>query len=162
MAGEINRVPAGLLALLDMKARGQNPRELAPQLLGTVELLDLYLSQNRRTDSGAVSSAISPTNVTTFTVPQDQLWYAYGIGISSSVAVSAHGVVATVLRNTLGGSVVVHRLGAPHAFLAGDAVSAGWPGPFLFQPGDKIGISHFRTSAVLSCSLSIDYTPLAI
>lgn len=158
MAGEINRVPVGLLSLLDMKARGQSPRILSGSVDASLELLDFYLQNGRQIFSGNASSGAAPFNVTIGTVPQNELWYIHGISILSGTLTAALGVVPTVLRTNTQGSVVTHSLGEPHAYLTGDQVRSGWSGPFILQPGDQPGCSFWRSTAIHGCVLALDRT----
>lgn len=88
MARELNRVPLGLLSILDMKARGDTPRELNPSLVPTIDILKLYLLQNRESIVGATDtitdpglyldvSTTGPGGTPATQVPNDELWYVH-------------------------------------------------------------------------------------
>ena len=81
MTGEINRVPQGLLGLLDMKARGNAPRVLNPEAQLVLESRDLYLLETRRFAQATTANTSSLGNFSatggTLQVPSDELWLVY-------------------------------------------------------------------------------------
>lgn len=162
MAGEINRVPVGLLSLLDMKARGQSPRILSSQVDASLEMLDFYLQNGRQVFSGSATSGAAPANAVIGTVPQNELWYIHGISVNSGTLTAALGVCPSVARVNTAGSVLIVNLGDPFAFATGDQVRAGWKGPFIFQPGDQPGVSFFRSTAVHGCTVALDRTVITV
>lgn len=60
MAIRINRIPPGLLALLDAQSSGVNPVALHEELTGNVDLTDLYLAANSqlRTSTTGAAAAV--------------------------------------------------------------------------------------------------------
>jgi len=145
MTGEINRVPQGLLSLLDMKARGQTPRVLAPEVGLSIEAFQLYgLQQRRRTR--VVSAAIS--SATTFpliTIPQTEVWCV----LTSSIGRGAVLAAGTTYRFSSyanfvndDGTFSDHSLCDPLSFTAGEVVQLGsvHPEGLWYGPGTRFGI----------------------
>ncbi len=63
MALPINRIPPGLLSLLDANTGGQNPLSLHEELSGTVELGPQYLAASGQLRSGTTGAAAAPGRV---------------------------------------------------------------------------------------------------
>lgn len=74
MAGAINRFPQGLLALLDLKTRGENPNQLGNTVQAGVDLLPFYeLGQGWRWSSNA-ALGVALNAVAPVLVPNDEVW----------------------------------------------------------------------------------------
>lgn len=89
MSGEVNRVPVGLLSILDMKARGQNPRVLDGTLGASIELLDLYLQQNRQSLQAGTNFVNARGFFGAFTVPQGSIYWVHNISASIAAPLAA-------------------------------------------------------------------------
>lgn len=89
MSGIINRVPDGLLSLLDMATRGQAPRELAATTQLVLEARDLYAIAQAR----ALRSNSSAANLVGYwscaTVPQTETWLVHGFSAQAAVTLAA-------------------------------------------------------------------------
>lgn len=84
MSGDINRVPWGLLSLLDTQTQGVVPSILGDQVSGTIDLTALYFASKRPRQSIAMtsSSTVGYLTAATITVPEGYLW----VVINASVA----------------------------------------------------------------------------
>lgn len=141
MAGIINQVPQGLLSILDMKARGQAPRELASAVGGSIELLPFYLVNGRGTVTGtSTPSAIGYSS--NLQVAQDELWWVHSIHSQSGAlaAGTTYRIVPAFRRNNIGGAVTIMPFGEPTSWVAGEAIGVGYDGPWLMLPGDSLGL----------------------
>lgn len=137
----INRVPQGLLGLLDLKAQGENPAQLGPVVQGTLELRDLFALAQR----GAVSQASTVTGlgVTAATflnliVPQGELWIVYGMTASLSAPPLGAGATAAYQVGFVDNGIGrFNALGIPSPTYAtgADGIS-DYDGVILLQPGD--------------------------
>lgn len=146
MAGEINRVPRALLSLLDMKARGQNPRQLEAGLRGSVDLTQLYLEDTRRDLVASVTvNAIGYYSAANLTVPQTQMWWVHGLymvgpaaGLAAGTTVSGRCAIESpatpVNRKPIG---YWDQFGA--GFIAGWNIDSRLGMPLLLAPGSTAG-----------------------
>jgi len=170
MSGEINRVPVGLLSLLDMKARGQSPRMLSGEVSSSLEILQLYLQNDRRLIRQSVTAALGVRQAVVFTVPQQQFWLVHGLHTSSGTlaAGSSTRLVGCLTRVDQTSAVAnTLPLGTSEAFLTGQQIVWGktWDTPYYALPNDIFGFfcSEFTLgggAATLNCTL--DYTPVNI
>lgn len=97
MPSIINRVPATLLQLLDIKARGQNPHLLLDDVRCTLDLLEPYMLGRDRV---AVSTDVLLTGNTGVqasgtTVPAGEYWYVLGHSVRTTPAIPGAGDVVT-------------------------------------------------------------------
>lgn len=147
MPGKVNRVPQGLLSLLDMKQGGENPHELSQLLIATLEITDLYLSAIRQTLSanvtpagtGFITAALGPSN--------GELWYVRQVSCVSSGVLPA----AAFLAFSVGyqpAAVAGYFIGmgddSRNATVGERPVSVSSQ-PAVLQPGDVLGawVSNF-------------------
>lgn len=65
---QVNRVPPGLLSLLDMKALGQNPVTLSEQLVPTLDLYENYIASISRVEDGNTTGTVGATGIFPFVV----------------------------------------------------------------------------------------------
>lgn len=167
MAGEINRVPAGLLSILDMKARGQNPRSLAEQVIGTVELGQQYLLQNRVWVSGNSAAVNAPGPFSTITVPSNEYWYINRVLARTGVNLAAateYRVGVSLQRSNVAGAVIGTAITLdPTLFEVGMRPAVFTDRPFWASPGDALGVwcSWFAGTAV-QFTVVVDHTPVPI
>ncbi len=170
MSGEINRVPEGLLSLLDMKARGQNPRTLSGVLQAGVDLTQLYLWGRRARASG--SAVVLPTtfgaiDITgpSVIVPQTQLWIVERVTTYTSNPLIGSGQLRWVNAWRFNPNRRYHVLGdcLPYVASNTDAPSLGYTGPFIAGPGDAPAIIVNENAAFTvdpTMLMEILYVPL--
>lgn len=76
----INRVPAGLLSLVDGKSLGSNPRDLSEIIQGGIDVRDLLLSNARRLiDVGSVDVVAGVGEFSIITIPAGELWIVHRV-----------------------------------------------------------------------------------
>lgn len=164
MAGPftIQRVPKGLLDLLNMKGSGLLPQDLGPNILGTLELLELYAQEkfvSARTATATANLngfwAISGTTG----VPDGEIWLLTALTASSSnmaagetyrlcLGISRAGFATLeLLGEYQTASGVTQRIGIGHEFQ-----------PFtVLQPRDSIGV-YVSDITAGAHAFSIDYS----
>lgn len=164
MTGIVNRVPTGLLSILDMKARGQNPRNLSPNVDLSIEGLQLYLLQNRETRIGQTGIINAPgwwpdtsAGASPCRVPDNEYWYVWAGGYRTFVAVAAAtnyrlrpavlSIGQTVTFPTLYGGATTYGTGF---FMDSDINTA----PFWMGPGDVYGL--YATVVTLGVAQAVD------
>jgi hypothetical protein len=139
--GFINRVPLGLLGLLDLKQQGESPAALAPLVNGVIDLTHLYASQTR----AAVSQASTVTGVgvtagafSNLVVPQGELWLVYGMTATLSVPPLGAGATAQYQVGFVDNGIGrFNALGIPSpSFATGADGISDFDGAILLQPGD--------------------------
>jgi len=80
--GQINRVPRGLLGLLDAKTGGRTPPETTGVLSPVIDLTPNYLADIpfEIAQASSPAAALTPgTNYGIVTVPAGELWYVYQV-----------------------------------------------------------------------------------
>lgn len=136
----INRVPQGLLGLLDLKAQGENPKTLIDAVQGTVELGEMYAIQSRVTISQA--SSITALGVTAgiflnLVVPQGEMWLVSGMTAHLSAPPMAGGTLAVAVGVVPADVGRFIGLGVPSKDIAAGAdLLSIQNGSYLLQPGD--------------------------
>lgn len=107
----IQRIPRGLLSLLDMKsAAGRTPADLQTFIQGTIDLEAYYLSDALSTAFTLVNVAAAGVNAQLL-VPQGEVWRLFGL---SAVADGFSAAVTTV-----GFGVQIRPPGAPASWDVG-------------------------------------------
>jgi hypothetical protein len=82
MPSTINRVPPGLLSLLDVKSMGVNPVQLGDQLLPVIELGNQYAAATGQLQTGTTPVAAAPGRV------EPSSGYSYRAGPGELLVVS--------------------------------------------------------------------------
>lgn len=92
----INRVPQGLLGLLDTKTLGKNPDDLLSTVQPTIDLKALFLANSGLTGTAVIEAGIVAGDignvVATVTVPAGELWWVQSV--ASDVVVGPGGAGA--------------------------------------------------------------------
>lgn len=89
----LNRVPAGLLSLFQVKSLGENPAAFADAVAGTIDLQNYYftsLGLRRATaeDTG-ITSASWATRQAQIEVPSNEIWMVRGVTSETQITTSA-------------------------------------------------------------------------
>jgi hypothetical protein len=75
---EISKYCRGLPALLDLKVRGEGPKNMAADIVGVLDLTTNYLLQGRESVFvGTVAPAVVGGNSFPTLVPANELWYVW-------------------------------------------------------------------------------------
>lgn len=142
MTGIINRVPVGLLDLLDMKSRGQTPRELSSWTQAVVDIAPLYFSDLERAVA-SVDAGVNAIGLTTsLAVPQDEIWLVREMSVSTSTGAGEAITFAPWLFTTLnrpGGGFYSGAVGLPNTLAASSTGAAFANKPLWAQAGDRLG-----------------------
>lgn len=144
----INRVPPGLLSLLDTKSGGVNPLQLSEVLSGSLELLPFYTAAN----SGLVSGNTAATNVTgavaptasgnNFRTPNSELWILSYAAVRSAAVLGAATTVKAALCIYDVALGVVTWCDSHQSFTTGERVAVSTNRTLVMGPNDGLGI-HF-------------------
>lgn len=86
---QINRPPIGLQSLLGSKNFGQNPSELAQQVVPTVDLYPFWASQQLRFNRDTVTAVAGQGSVVETTLPQDETWGILSVAFGAEILISA-------------------------------------------------------------------------
>lgn len=147
MAGNVNRVPQGLLSLLDMKAAGENPRELANLLAGVLDLTDLYLSNLRQTVSANVTPAGTAFISAGLGPSAGEIWYVRQATCVSSGVLPAAAFLAFAVGYQPGGVLGFFIGMGPDSrdSTVGERPVSVSVDTAVLQPGDLLGawVSNF-------------------
>jgi hypothetical protein len=89
---EISKYCRALPSLLDLKERGKGPSQFSEQVVGTVQLNDLYLLQGRETINTTTQAApaVGANGFSTpFVVPPGEIWYVWEYAVSTTAGAGA-------------------------------------------------------------------------
>lgn len=142
----INRVPPGLLSLLDTKSGGVNPLVLSDELNGSLELLPFYsiASGIQINGDSAASNAVGQLAPLAagdnFRVPAGEIWVVQFVAIRSGAVLGAGTTVkcAPCIYNTSLGSVVWSD--SQQEFLTGERVCVSTNRALVIGPNFGIGV----------------------
>ena len=166
MTGEINRVPVGLLSLLDMKARGQAPRALSGEVQAELDILRIYLENDRvleRTSAsiGAAGVSVLPA----LTVLQNENWYVHGFYLQSgALAAGTTVTVAPAIQrvDNFSNNTMWLQIGPQITATVGQWIFGGvtFTTPYIARPGDVFAIvaSSVTLGTAPSVAASLDYS----
>lgn len=75
----INRVPRGLLQLLQLKSGGANPNQLSPEVRGTVDLTNMWASQLVGAPILNNETINSAGDVSDLSIQNPEIWFVYAV-----------------------------------------------------------------------------------
>lgn len=106
MPQALNRIPAGLLSLLQIKSTGRNPDLLADDMRPTLDMLNFYSAGIGARIEESFELAFDPSNLNTsiaiVTVPSDEIWIVRNVTSTARVTTAGGGEranFATLLQN---------------------------------------------------------------
>ena len=169
----VNRVPRGLLGLLDAKTQGQTPADTTGVLSPVIDLTANYLADLVLETGQASSNAtlVAGQNYGVVTVPDAELWYIYHVtsqiiadssGDSldcSPVLVTPSGVVPVFLCNSLS------RGFSTSSGAVGDTLPSGvtYGNPLLVGPGTRFATQVFlQTAGTRTAVTSVIYRSVSV
>lgn len=143
MPSLINRVPPGLLSLLDIKALGQNPSLLSDTVQPTLDVLNFYARSYGQlvTDFSNIPAAVGFLPVTAFDAGPGEIVICAGVCIIADATLAAgttvrwRGVVADAATGRLV-STVGERVNAA----AGEQLSSGTDELVIVPTGNRLGV----------------------
>lgn len=144
MAGplDIQRVPAGLLDLLGLKAMGLGPVQLNESVSATLaDCVDYYVAPRRVTVAGstAVPMVANTTYaITSVAVPASELWLVYAFSVQLSVATAAATAINFwgALQRSSSSFPVPLTSTVTVGALDNGAAAAVFTRPLVWMPGD--------------------------
>lgn len=160
MAGEINTVPLGLLALLGLKEQGVNPPALGELVVPTMELSQFYQTQLTRIAQDTLSvTAAGGFGATSLIVPQNETWI-----VSQYMVLRQLGAGETL---DLCAAWVIQgqgfQVGNYVAGVANNFVSAFQDRVLILPPGSQAAVfARSVTGAPLAVTLRCVYVPLRV
>jgi len=100
MANNINRVPSGLLSLLDTQTQGQAPDEFVRTVQGTLSLSDYYYINKGREQVflQGVPIAAFPGSSDPITVPEGELWVVHQMFCTAVPLEVVNIIISLVIR----------------------------------------------------------------
>lgn len=140
MPAFINRVPTGLLSLLDLKAQGENAKELSYQLFTVIDALEFYLAPIRVNVTNQNAPVIGPqSGGATLTANPGEIWVVRSVSAFSNADIAA----AATLEITVGFipvAGVFQGLGNNSGTkTTAQRCLSTYADPFVLQPGDALG-----------------------
>jgi len=157
MPGPINRIPQGLLSLLDVKALGRNPSLLSDQVIGTLDLFPQYELQSREVvigqtnplATGVVGFYVDTSSPERTRVPEGEVWYVSNVTYQSLAAlnITANSLAATAAlqrRALIGAELLINESQPFREFLNTWVFADSVNRPFWMLPGDILGLMVHR------------------
>lgn len=137
----ISQTPRGLLSLLQLGTSGDVPRDLANQVVATVELVELFLLNDRRAETGySVAAPVVGSNFfgTPLAIPPGELWYVhqYFVQCSPGAGAAIDMCPAIAFENTN----TACPLAPYQAATANQQVRVGADRPFWAAAGSNFGV----------------------
>lgn len=136
----INRVPAGLLQLLELKSQGITPPDLSSVLQGQIDLLPFYVGGNLITDFNFTAAAVAGSTVERI-IPAGERWLVVNV---------TWAILGPTVAGACSGMIEFQPAGQPGVNIIGSGEHVntipiqtwgfhGAPGffPILAGPGDK-------------------------
>lgn len=139
MAFSISKYARALPSLLDLKERGMGPREFSEQVVGTIELTQLYLLQSRESVASAATAAlIVGVNASTvpLVVPPNEIWYIHLMNVTVAPGAGAQADIAPAVRFD-GASSPTLIVGGYQNAAATQQARAFSQAPFVATPGSE-------------------------
>lgn len=100
MLNLIQRIPRGLLAFLDARGTGINPRELGAVVAPTINLEHFYLSDQLEALQTQALGAAAVGSYCPTTIPAGEVWRVVSIGVTlaafTTAATNLHGAIEVV------------------------------------------------------------------
>lgn len=137
----INRVPPGLLSLLEIKSVGQNLVGLGDTLQATLEMREAYyaaVSQPYQ-DTTAALGAVGFFGGTISSPPPGEIWVFPTIGIATNTIPAATSYRVKWAIAQLGSGIALHS-GSNLAVTTGERLFDVDQGPFYVRSGEQLGV----------------------
>lgn len=162
MAGQINRIPSGVMGFLGIKNFGRAPEDLSPTLAGTWELAPFYLNSDCAYLTGA-SAIVGTGNNIVFTAPEGQVLYVTHFSVFQVAAAASSNTMALVrfMQGPAAGGAIVG---------IGDCANIVGPrgnmlvvdGPQILMPGESLGVAVLDFAGVGSITTYVRYRSMPI
>jgi len=161
----ISKYARGLPDLLGLKERGSGPRDFSEQVVGTVNMTELYLLQNRETIlSGNNAAPIVGSNFfaapNDLLVPANELWYCWHYSVSSTPGAGAAIDMAPILLGD--GSANSVNLGFYIAAAATQQARTFMTYPFWAGPGSQLGFTVRSVTLAPTVNANLVFTRLRV
>lgn len=163
---KIQRIPVGLLALLDARGTGEYPSQLEPSVRAGLDMSPFYATSVADTDVDGFNTGASGVTAE-ITVPQDEFWWLmYAIALAR-----VDGVLTTMIESRLELQVAAGTAGllpvATNLYQRGDnsVLPDNWVCPAAFfapYPIPLRGGARVRAQANFSGGASADIAVQAV
>lgn len=182
MSGPLNRVPLGLLSLLELKVpAGRYPVQLGDQILPQLSMEKFYRPQAHRAGlaTTAAGAIVGPNRFIPFTVgtptvvPQGEIWFLAEFQVEVLLQSDQALTFAPVIAIFVGTQAQPYRVGDWHTFGVGTATgtlsqlgqaTARYGMPRIIGPGSQLGlsVSGFTPGAVLNATANASFHRLVL
>lgn len=143
MPSLINRVPQGLLSLLDMKTQGTNARILGEQLITVLDVVDFYLGPKREIVSALIAPALGWNSSGSLSPASGEVWLVRGLAAFSNADIAAAATLGIAVGFVpVGGAASFGGIALDDfsgSFATGQRAVSTYQDQFLLQPGDQLG-----------------------
>ena len=163
MPATVGKLPRGLVALLSLRDSGEAPRLLADTIVGTVQMQELFLLQDREVSTGPTNAApavganfFTPSVV----VPAGQLWYVWEYFVASSPGAGA--AIDMAAAAVLDGLSLMMPLGDYASAAATQNVRCRADHPFWAGPGTEFGFTVRSVTLAPSVAVGLIFTRIRI
>lgn len=157
---KISRIPAGLIGFLGIKNGGMYPQELAPTLLPTWDVGDLYLQYGAQL-GGAVGGVSVAGYGVTVAPPPGEVWMLHDIGCSFTVGAAESWTGALCRSSTSGGTTVPISQGLTVPASSNGVLIAQHNETYLC-PGENLGLLTLAVTGTVDYYLTYRYTILTM
>lgn len=143
-----NRIPRGLLGLLDAKVRGQSPQVLRDELQLTLDGFGFYFAGAAELQAGQTLIPVTEGPITfqnnALIVPNDELWWVdtFSVGANSILGAGATLNLSPMVRVAAAAGIqLTDQLLAPPGPSFGQGSRPVWPAErsFWALPADALG-----------------------
>jgi hypothetical protein len=150
----VSNFPSGLTGILNMKAFGDNPNEIAPFYTPTFETLELFLLNNQEFLNNAGVAAVNNTGVLfpSLLVPNNEQWWVWdfdvqtaSMGVGQAIRLAPY----KFTNGTAGQAVALAPARGATGAAVNEQVVVCAQSPFWLKPGQQLGfLAETLTGAV--------------
>jgi len=140
----INRLPSGLLGMVDVKAMGKNPSRLGDVVIPELDITPFYQASDRQkfisTPVAIGAAGFFPTNLV---VPQNKAWVIEAVWVIIDTPIPGGTTKVAFTPVMIYNNVTIWSGNPGPTFDAGDLgslVGFHFPRPFVALPGYTMGI----------------------
>lgn len=157
MPSTINRVPPGLLSLLDIKAQGENPRFLSDVVGPVFQFRDLYELQKTEARASAIVSVSATGFHVGIQVPESEYWHVlhHSVALASVGAGEIFDFCPYVFGWIFPGAYFEGPVGRPNRTTGqvGESLTGYADRDYWLGPGDQAGLrcNYLSGGAAVNC-----------
>lgn len=138
---QVNRLPFGLLSLIDSQNFGRNPIAMGDTVVPTLDLYTFFTQDQQRVASSTANTIVT-ASVVSIVVPANEIWdivamSARGALPADATATIRYGISLVTKRNTTGQATVFLATG-PETQPVYDAISTGRQAMCVYSPPQRL------------------------